>query len=93
MWIRKQREQYRKIRAGEPSTLTISSIQRLNDIGFSWENKVKEKKSFEERFAELTKYKEEHGTTVVPRPYPGGLGKWVSQVRRSDLFILYVVTL
>jgi len=76
-----QREQYRKIREGEGSTLDVDRIQKLNDINFSWENKVKVKHTFEERLVELTEYKRIHGTTVVPRPFPGGLGKWCSQIR------------
>ena len=60
-----QREQYRKIRAGEGSTLDVDRIQKLNDINFSWENKVKVKHTFEERLVELTEYKRVHGNLEI----------------------------
>mmetsp|Transcript_1369 Transcript_1369/g.1959 ORF Transcript_1369/g.1959 Transcript_1369/m.1959 type:complete len:687 (+) Transcript_1369:213-2273(+) len=84
-FVKNMRDEYKKIRAGQPSKLTIEKIQRLNDLGFQWESKIKYKNSFEQRLAELTEYKRIHGTTVVPRPYPGGLGLWCSQV---SLFII-----
>lgn len=48
----------------------------LEQVGFSWENR-KPKSDWDERFNELTCYKEKHGSLEVPRSYPGGLGNWV----------------
>lgn len=48
----------------------------LEQVGFSWENR-KPKSDWDERFNELTCYKEKHGSLEVPRSYPGGLGTWV----------------
>lgn len=49
---------------------------RLDEIGFSWDNR-KPKTDWDERFNELLSYKAEHGIFDVPRSWPTGLGTWV----------------
>lgn len=80
-WMEKQRSEYKKIRAGEESCLTLLRIQRLNDIGFSFEAKCKPK-TWEERFEELVEFKAKFGHCKVPRLY-NGLGKWVADQRQK----------
>jgi len=80
-WMEKQRSEYKKIRAGEDSYLTLLRIQRLNDIGFSFEAKCKPK-TWEERYEELVEFKANFGHCKVPRLY-NGLGKWVADQRQK----------
>jgi len=80
-WVEKQRSEYKKIRAGEDSHLTLMRIQRLNDIGFSFEAKCKPK-TWEERYDELVEFKAKFGHCKVPRLY-NGLGKWVADQRQK----------
>jgi len=80
-WVEKQRSEYKKIRAGEDSHLTLMRIQRLNDIDFSFEAKCKPK-TWEERYDELIEFKDKFGHCKVPRLY-NGLGKWVADQRQK----------
>jgi len=79
--MEKQRSEYKKIRAGEDSYLTLLRIQRLNDIGFSFEAKCKPK-TWEERYEELVEFNANFGHCKVPRLY-NGLGKWVADQRQK----------
>lgn len=40
------------------------------------------RKNFHERLAEFIKFKEEHGTAMVPYTEPGGLAEWCKKIRQ-----------
>mmetsp|Transcript_30895 Transcript_30895/g.51048 ORF Transcript_30895/g.51048 Transcript_30895/m.51048 type:complete len:554 (-) Transcript_30895:339-2000(-) len=66
----------------ESSLLTDERIKLLNDCDFEWELRVTAP-TWENRFEQLKKYKEENGDTRVPRawkPDPS-LGEWVHSQR------------
>lgn len=67
-WISKQ------IVSHNAGQLSSERFAILSDIGVIF-NKRDER--WNNRFIELLKYKAEHGTTDVPKSYPGGLGAWV----------------
>lgn len=92
LWVKAQRTEYRNLREGKPSKLSALQIQRLNDLGFKYcMYKTGRTFSWEERFEQLRKFKEEHGHTrvVCPTSFNRGsvsderaqLGSWVSRQR------------
>ena len=89
-WVDKVRLEYKKLRAGNLSLLTAQRIQSLNDIGFLFERKVKPR-TWEQRFQELTRFKESFGHCKVPRlfnqPSYEGLGKWVADQRMKHNYM------
>ena len=60
-WVNTQRTAYKKY-------LSEERINRLNEIGFSWEV---HNDGWEAKFKELKKYKEENGHCNVPQRHPG----------------------
>jgi len=78
-WVEKQRTEYKRIRAGEDSTLTTQRMQLLNDIQFPF-IPHKQTLSWDKRYEELVEFKAKFGHCKVPRLY-GTLGKWVSDQR------------
>ena len=67
-WIKKQRINYRKYKAGEPTAMTHKRIRLLEQIdGFSWNPR---EQIWMERVAELKAYKDQHGDCLVPLEYP-----------------------
>ncbi len=70
--------------------MTAQSIERLNDIGFLFDRKVKPR-TWEQRFQELTRFKESFGHCKVPRlfnqPSYEGLGKWVADQRMKHNYM------
>jgi len=78
-WVERQRNEYKKIRSEEKSYLSVSKIQKLNDIGFLFKPKVKTH-TWDERFQQLVAFKEKFGHCKVPRLYKG-LGKWIADQR------------
>jgi hypothetical protein len=74
MWVSRQRHKMER--------LTAARRQRLDDIGFAWDP---EDAVWEQRFAELVAYKEQHGNTIVPRPWAANpqLGTWVNWQRQK----------
>ena len=70
-----------RTRKGE---LSLDRVQRLDDIGFVWDTKIK---LWEDGLAELKDYKKQHGDCLVPQKYtaPSGftLGLWVSNRRAT----------
>ena len=57
-------------------------MQRLNALGFVWNTLDA---AWDERFEELTAYKEVHGDCNVPRAWPENpqLGYWVAKQRTA----------
>jgi len=86
--IQKMRREYKMRQRGEHNGLTDKRIAQLEEIGFEFERgktpKVRyERRSWEERFQHLLKYKEEHGHCIVPQIAGGMLGKWVGRQRKE----------
>ena len=74
-WVHRQRATHKK------GKLSKDRVQKLDDIGFVWNPKSKHP-TWNERHAELTEYKAEHGHCIVPQRQ-GTLGTWVSWQRKS----------
>eukprot|EP00984_Skeletonema_dohrnii_P008826 scaffold3288_cov56-Skeletonema_dohrnii-CCMP3373.AAC.1 len=78
-WVMTTRAQYRKMQQGEHSPLTDERVAQLEEAGFNWGS---QNSSWEDSFAKLVAYKEQHGDTNVPRSYEDKqLGKWVENTR------------
>ena len=73
-WVGTQR------RAKKAGDLSITRIQRLDEIGFDWDPIETQ---WETRFSELLAYKKEHGDANVPINWHTGLGRWISSQRQS----------
>lgn len=65
--------------------LTAPKIQALKDIGFDFHYKTVDRKTYEERIAEIKEYAEKHGHANIPPTYKEnpGLGMWVANLRSS----------
>jgi len=85
IWCSHLRTSYKQFQNGEtPSNkLTPENMQQLEDASFKWS--VSTARTFDERYAELMKYKEMVGHFNVPRrsvEYQS-LGRWCSHLRTS----------
>lgn len=81
-FVNNQRSEYRKLRKGEPSSMTDSKIRQLEGMGFHWS--VRETRTpWTSRLKELKAYKDEFGDVNVPRNWKEnpGLSYWVEKVR------------
>jgi len=81
-WCNNLRRLYKKIKNRETTgrKLTKEMIQQLDDAGFKWSMSS----TFDERFAELMKFKEKFGHCNAPRKKSSeyqSLGKWCSTLR------------
>ena len=89
-WVDRVRIEYKRLESGN-SLLTASQVQKLNDIGFQFDRKIKPR-TWEERFNELKRFKEQFGHCKVPRlfsqPSYEGLGKWVADQRMKRNYML-----
>ena len=68
-WLNEQRQIYIGNRPGKH--LTEDQIQRLNEIGMEWENRVqlRQKQMWDEQYAEAKHFFEENGHLNVPAGY------------------------
>ena len=64
-WVTDQRRQLKNLKSGKPSTMTKDRQRLLDEIGFVWQ--VRNRTTWDTRFAELMEFKEQKGTTVVPQ--------------------------
>lgn len=78
-FIQHQRQEYRKWKRGEPSTLDDTKIELLNNINFVWD---KNQEIWERRYDELLQFKKEFGHVNVPMKYKT-LGQWVTKHRKA----------
>ena len=80
-WVSKQRDQYRRLKEGKSSGMTMERIAALEDIDFVWNNN---NKKWDEWYEQLLQYKDENGDCNVPRSYNKNprLGTWVNEQRR-----------
>ncbi|GAB4822137.1 hypothetical protein N2152v2_009183 [Parachlorella kessleri] len=76
MWTLIQRQAWKR------GILEDDRVRRLSGLGFVWQPA---EARWEERFAELQAFKEEHGHCNVPKGWAGnqGLASWVERVRRE----------
>mmetsp|Transcript_34724 Transcript_34724/g.42461 ORF Transcript_34724/g.42461 Transcript_34724/m.42461 type:complete len:333 (-) Transcript_34724:94-1092(-) len=85
-WVSTQRDQYRNIKQGKPSSLDKSRIQALENIGFAW-NVNKKKHGFRvpwmEQYERLKEFQAREGHCRVPQKYKKDptLGRWVMSQR------------
>lgn len=80
-WTSEQRREYKRLRDGEPSSLTARRMQRLAQIGFDPEP-VRKTLPWEEQMAALLKFKEEHGHCRPPTKHPD-VGMIVQNIRNK----------
>ena len=64
-WVTDQRRQLKNLKLGKPSTMTKDRQRLLDELGFVWQ--VRNRTTWDMRFAELIEFKEQKGTTVVPQ--------------------------
>jgi len=90
IWCKDVRLSYKKIQKGQTPShkLTQENMQQLDDAGFKWSVTTTPytRKSFDERYAELVKFKEKVGHCDVPQKRTGeyqSLGGWCSKLRTS----------
>lgn len=84
-WVKRQRYQYKLKLEGKRSTLSDERVRLLNQIGFIWNS---HDAVWEERWVELTAYKNAHGHCIVPSNYEKNpqLAVWVKRQRRQYKF-------
>lgn len=85
-WAKRQRCHYKLFQRGKQSTMTKERIEKLNSIGFVWNQ---QENQWEKRFNELVDYKQKYGHCHVPHKfseYPK-LATWVKIQRRQ--YMLY----
>ena len=85
-WVSHLRMSYKKIQKSQTPhiKLTQDHIQQLEDSGFNWS--LSTSRTFEERFAELMRFKEKVGHCNVLQSKSGGyqsLGQWCNHLRTS----------
>jgi Helicase associated domain len=64
-WVTDQRRQLKNLKSGKPSTMTKDRQRLLDEVGFVWQ--VRNRTTWDIRFAELIEFKEQKGSTVVPQ--------------------------
>ena len=89
-WCMNLRSAYKHMKLGDKPRssykLTSGQVKILEDAGFQWsiDRPQRNKKTFEERIQDLTKYKSEYGDCDVPRTYTAdpSLAAWCKYTRR-----------
>jgi hypothetical protein len=81
-WVGTQRKQYKLHLAGKASSMTLSRIQALEDIGFEWDSHGA---AWGDRLSDLADYRRIHGHFNVPRNNIENtkLANWVTHQRRE----------
>lgn len=77
----RQRQEFRKLLAGNSTSLTPERMEALRSINFDWART--HDKLWMERFTELKAYVEQTGTADVPQSYAANyqLGNWIMNQR------------
>ena len=81
-WCSTQRRHYRLLKQGKKSLMTRERADLLTEAGFEWEvtperrTKLRYKKTWEERFAELAAHKEDTGSCSLKTNPDSGLKSW-----------------
>jgi hypothetical protein len=81
-WVKRQRYQFRVKREGKHSTMTAERQAALEKLGFVWDSHAA---GWEERWNELSEFKQRFGHTNVPKNFPEcpQLAVWVKCQRRQ----------
>ena len=81
-WVKRQRYQRKIFKEGQHSTMTEERKILLDNLGFIWDS---HSSFWEDRFQELTAFKEKHGHANVPTKYPENLqlAIWAKCQRRQ----------
>lgn len=80
IWVMTQRKQYKILKEGKRSSMTIDRIALLEAEGFMW---ARDHDTWDERLRQLRLYKAEFGDCQVPKEYKSNpkLGYWVKTQR------------
>jgi len=83
VFVNRQRYEYSKWIGGRPSSMNDKRHKDLQDLGFVFvagkkmdQASFQNKKTWDERYAELLQYRQLYGHVIVPQSFPG-LGEWV----------------
>jgi hypothetical protein len=84
MWVKNQRSKYRLVKQGKGTKQMKNDVDRLTALGFPWGQccKTGPKRTWDESYAMLLRYKERFGHTNVPQTY-SKLGIWVASQRNE----------
>lgn len=84
-WVHKQRQEFKKKRDGELSSLTSYRIAALQKIGFQVDTTNRAEALWQQRYKELMQFKIENGHCNVPQKFAPNkaLGKWVHRQRHE----------
>eukprot|EP00978_Attheya_sp_CCMP212_P010375 scaffold25122_cov51-Attheya_sp.AAC.1 len=87
-WVSNQRRNYRLLKEGKDSLLTIDKQKKLERIGFAFKSRstYSHKVPWDERFQELVDFKKINGHMNVPQQC-GPLGGWVIRQRSQYRFL------
>lgn len=91
VWCERQRVDYKLLRAGKPSAMTVDRLKMLNSIGFIFDASMikgsgqRKEKAWLEMFDQLKEYKRIHGHCNVSQKLKPHiqLGRWVYRQRRD----------
>jgi hypothetical protein len=80
-WVKRQRYQYKLMKAGQHSNLTDKRVKSLEKLGFVWDSHAV---LWEERLNDLLDFRHNHGHCNIPTKYPDNpqLAIWVKCQRR-----------
>jgi hypothetical protein len=78
-WVKRQRHQYKCLKAGKHSHLNTDRIKMLEMIGFTWDSHAA---AWEENFQALKEFNRKYNTTKVPVSC-SQLSTWVKRQRRQ----------
>lgn len=81
-WQNTIRQNYRQLKKGEPSTLTVDRIVKLTDIGFVFNARPNGFVSFETRIEQCQAFVAEHEHLRIPLHH-AQLGGWTQQMRNQ----------
>ncbi|CAJ1954156.1 unnamed protein product [Cylindrotheca closterium] len=86
-WLSHQKQDYKKWKAGEKSSMSQELVTKLERIGFEWGGimKTANERAWNLRIQELQAFKKLTGHCNVPMHYSENkvLGRWVSRQRRD----------
>ena len=88
-WCSTQRRHYRLLKMGKKSQMTQDRAELLSEAGFEWEvsserrSKLRYKKTWDERFAELAAHKDETGSCSLKTDTDHGLRTWCKEQKNE----------
>lgn len=81
-FVNRQRTEHRKMQNGKPTSMTPKRVEDLDRLGFTWAIRESHT-SWEDRFAEIKRFRDANGHCNVPKIYTKNpsLGYWVNEQR------------